>query len=207
MTVIEKLTELFSRFPGVGQRQAKRFVYYLLFQDKTFSESLIKEIEGLKKTIRVCEDCFRFFNESSIKKDSLCSICSNKNRDLSTLMVISYDNDLDNLEKSGVFKGRYFVLGGTVPILEKEPEKKIRLEKLKQRIKKLLDAGELKEIVLAMNFTPEGENTGEFIKKSLAPLLEKYSLKISTLGKGLSSGLELEYSDSETLKNALANRQ
>ncbi|TSC61105.1 MAG: recombination protein RecR [Parcubacteria group bacterium Gr01-1014_107] len=207
MSIIERLALLFTHFPGVGQRQAKRFVYFLLSQDKEFIENLAKEVVDLKKEVVVCPSCFRFFDKKpSSQAKSLCSICHDEARETGSLMVVSHPTDLENVEKSGVFKGKYFVLGGIVPILEKEPGKKIRLQDLRNKIKNLSEKKLIKEIILAMNFTPEGENTGEFLKKELAPLSQKYSFKISTLGKGLSSGLELEYSDSETLKNALINR-
>ena len=121
-------------------------------------------------------------------------------------MVVSNDIDLENIEKSGSFSGKYFVLGGTVPILDKSPRRKIRIDKLIAQVEKLAKKEELKEIILAMNFNPEGENTALFLKKELSPTIEKYNLKISSLGKGLSLGTELEYSDPETLKNAFENR-
>lgn len=118
-------------------------------------------------------------------------------------MVVAQDVDLENMEKSHAYEGYYFVLGGTVPILEKEPEKKIRIREL---FKKIEQSPELKEIILAMNLTADGENTEDYLKSSLSELASKKAIKISILGRGLSTGTELEYSDSETLKNALKNR-
>ena len=117
------------------------------------------------------------------------------------LLVVPRDVDLEAVEKSGSYAGRYFVLGGVVPLLDKEPEKRIRSKELAVRIKKGLENG-LKEIILAMNANQDGEHTAEFIK-------EKYQglpLIFSTLGRGLSTGAELEYADPETLKNALLHR-
>jgi recombination protein RecR len=91
-----------------------------------------------------------------------------------------------------------------VPILEPSPESKIRIKELLSMIE---TRGDLREIVLAVNANPEGENTGDYVKKMLAPLALKHNIKISMLGRGLSTGTELEYSDAETLKNALKNRQ
>lgn len=122
------------------------------------------------------------------------------------LLVVSRDVDYENIEKSRSFVGKYFVLGGNIPILEKEPESKIRSRELVALVEARAKNKTLKEVILALNVTPEGENTEMFLKKSLTPLSEKYAFKISELGRGLSTGLELEYSDAETIKNALLNR-
>jgi recombination protein RecR len=120
-------------------------------------------------------------------------------------MLVQRDTDLESVEKNGSFKGIYFVLGGSVPILEKEPEKKIRIKELKIFVDKKIKEG-LKEIILGVNWNPEGENTADYVKKYLKPTLEKHKIKTSHLGKGLSMGTELEYIDPDTLKNALQNR-
>lgn len=202
MNSIEKLTQIFSEFPGIGPRQARRFVYYLLTRTNGTLEELSKNISELKKDISVCLDCRRFY-EKKHDKQEFCKICSDPERDRGILMLVQRDIDLESIEKNGVFGGIYFVLGGSVPILEKEPEKKIRTKELESRIKK--DAG-LKEIILGVNWNPEGENTGIFVEKFLKPIAEEKKIKITHLGKGLSLGSELEYTDPDTLKNALKNR-
>ena len=117
-------------------------------------------------------------------------------------MVVERDADFENIEKSGAFGGKYFILGGKVPILEKNPEQKIRVTELKERVQDK----NLKEIVLALSVSPDGENTEKYVRELLSPIVEKKKIKISTLGRGLSTGIELEYPDSETLKNAFKNR-
>lgn len=121
-------------------------------------------------------------------------------------MIVSRDLDIENIEKAGEFRGRYFVLGGSLPILEKEPAKKIRIRELLNYLEKLGHGKHVGEIILATDFNPEGENTAEFVKKQIEPLSKKFGFKVSSLGKGLSLGTELEYSDPETIKNALKNR-
>ena len=200
MNSIERLTELLGKFPGIGPRQAKRFVYFLLTRSGGYTEDLIDAIQNLKGEIVQCGKCMRYFakNGSTAKT---CSICSDDTRDSALLMVVPRDIDLDSIEKSGSYNGYYFVLGGVVPILEKEPEKRIRNKELTVRIKNGLKDG-LKEMILAMNANNEGENTAEFIK-------QKYKgepLIFSVFGRGLSTGAELEYADSETLKNAFLHR-
>jgi recombination protein RecR len=203
MNSIQKLTEYFSEFPGIGPRQAKRFVYYLLTRHPEYINDFTRLIQELKKDIKICQSCFRFFQDS--QHTDTCSICASTSRDHSVRMIVSRDTDLDNIEKTRSFNGLYFVLGGSVPILEKNPENRIRSKELERIIKKDASLG-LKEIILAMNATPEGENTGEYIEHFLKPITSEHSIKISHLGKGISTGTELEYSDADTLKNALKNR-
>ncbi len=204
MDSINKLIEYFSEFPGIGPRQAKRFAYFLLTKNKSYLESLTKNITELKQSIRICGECFKFYTKDA-NDSPICNICKNVNRDNSIIMIVSRDVDLEIIEKSHSFNGKYFVLGGTVPILDKNPETRIRSRELLKRIE-VLD-GTLKEIILALNANSEGENTTDYLKSILSPVVTKHSIKISILGRGLSTGTELEYSDSDTIKNALKNRQ
>lgn len=189
---------MFSKFPGIGPRQAKRFVYYLLSRNPSYAEELVRNIQSLKAEIFQCSSCQRFFAKSG-QEARVCSICSDATRDNTMLMIVPRDADLEAVEKSGSFKGYYFVLGGVVPILEKEPERKIRLSELDARLN---GDKNIKEVILAMNANNDGENTADFIR-------ERYKGKgfvFSLLGRGLSTGAELEYSDPETLKNAFLHR-
>ena len=120
-------------------------------------------------------------------------------------MLVEKDVDLDNIERTKDYHGYYFVIGGKVPILDKNPGISIREKELKSVLEIRVNEG-LKEIILAFSVNPEGENTTQYVQKSIKPIIEKHNLKISTLGRGLSTGSELEYSDSETIKNALKNR-
>jgi len=117
-------------------------------------------------------------------------------------MVVEKDVDLENIERSGVYTGLYFVLGGSLPILESEPEKKIRGEELLKYVKN----SSFSEIVLALSANPDGDNTGAYLLKFLDKIAKKKKIKISQLGRGLSTGSELEYSDTETIKNAFNSR-
>lgn len=201
MNSLEKLEELFRKFPGIGPRQAKRFVYFLLTRNSSYIKELVALIEEIKKDTSVCTSCFRYFERRG--KEATCSICSNPNRDSSLLMVVSRDVDLENMEKAGEFNGLYFIIGGSLPILEKEPEKRIRINELLKIVGKRKN--DLKEIIIAMNTNTEGENTADYLQEKLAPLKES-GIKISTLGRGLATGAELEYADPETLRSAFKNR-
>ena len=202
MNSIDKLTEIFRSFPGIGPRQARRFVYYLLSRNGTYSQELVRAIENLKKEIIQCPGCLRHFAKNG-HVTSLCSICADDTRDNSMLMIVPRDIDLEAVERSGSYKGYYFVLGGTVPILEKEPEKKVRIKDLEAKIKNNPD---LKEVVLAMNANSDGEHTADYLKEKLSTLVQGSSLYISVLGRGLSTGAELEYADPETLRSAFLHR-
>ncbi len=200
MDPISKLTEYFKEFPGIGPRQAKRFVYFLLTKNPSYLEEISRLILSIKKSIRVCPLCFRFYQDEN---RSSCSICSNQNRDQNQLMIVSRDIDFEAIEKSKFYNGYYFILGGTIPILDKEPERKVRLNELFNR----LSTTSFSEIILSLNANAEGEHTADFIKDYLKNKFPDRNITISVLGRGLSTGTELEYSDADTIKNALKNRE
>jgi len=196
---IDKLAEIFKEFPGIGERQARRFVYFLMSRNNGYTENIAKLIADLKKETAQCKECYRFFILNN-KKEKVCEICSNASADSSILMVVEKDSDLESVKKSHVYHGKYFILGGLVPIVEKTTKSRVRIEELK---KKIGNSKELKEIILAFSLSPQGDHTDHYIRSELKDL----GTKISSLGRGLSTGTELEYSDNETLKNALKNRQ
>jgi len=202
MDIIEKLTENFKEFPGIGERQAKRFVYFLMSKNGNYIEDLSNSIKGLKKEIAQCKECFKFFINN--EKKELCEICANQNIDSSILMVVEKDSDLESINKSRIYNGKYFILGGLVPVVEKNTNKKIRIDEL---LKKIKNKKNLKEIILAFSLNPQGNHTDFYIRNQIKETTKSLGIKISSLGKGLSTGTELEYSDNDTLKNALKNRQ
>ncbi len=207
MDSLHHLEELFAKFPGIGPRQAKRFVYYLLNKSPSYIKEFTQLIEEVKKSTDECAQCHRIFVSNSNQKSKtalVCSICSDPSRDVSTLMVVARDSDFETVEKSGAYKGLYFILGGTVPVLDKEPDKRIRLKQLLEEVSER--GSKLKEIILSLNTTPDGEHTANIVKEALQKVTKNLPLNISVLGRGLSTGAELEYVDGETIKNALQNR-
>jgi recombination protein RecR len=210
MDITERLTEVFKEFPGIGERQAKRFVYFLMHKNPAYAENLCKLISELKKDVAQCKECFRFFVKT--KNESVCDICSDPHIDASVLMIVEKDSDLESIRKSRVYQGKYFILGGLVPIVEKNTKSRVRIEELKKKIASEarpseLGLASLQEIILAFSISPQGDHTDQYVREQLKELTEKLGTKISSLGKGLSTGTELEYSDNDTLKNALKNRQ
>jgi len=119
-------------------------------------------------------------------------------------MLVEKDIDLDNVERIGNYKGYYFVLGGTIPVAE-QYNAHLHTKELVETVKTRAASG-LKEIILAFSASPDGENTASLVRKELEPLAKEHGLIISMLGRGLSTGAELEYADPDTIKNALKNR-
>jgi len=206
MENIEKLTEYFRGFPGIGPRQARRFVYFLLTRDSEYIKGLLDNIKEVRGSVKACTDCLRFF--TSRTGSSLCEICSSKTRDESMLLIVAKDVDLEIIEKSHAYNGFYFILGGNIQLLDKYPERRARINELNKILERKINAGKLKEIILSFSVNSEGDHTAEFIKDWLK---EKFGerikdTKISILGRGLSSGTEIEYSDGNTIKAAILNR-
>ena len=209
MNPIESLTNLFERFPGIGPRQARRFVQYLLSTNPSVRAELAEHIRGLGNNTTQCKECFRWFVRNQSQSE-LCTICGNTRRDKTTLFVVEKDADIENVERSG-FKGLYFVLGGTIALASEEPEKHIRLRELLRRVEQKATTPSvthqnLQEVILGLSATSEGDHTRLILQEKLRPIAEGLNFKISSLGRGLSTGSELEYADPDTIESALNSR-
>lgn len=192
---IQNLIDEFAKLPSVGPRQAARFVFHLLNQPKEEIEKFGKKLFVLKK-INYCDFCNR-----AIETDKFCDVCKNKNRDRATICIVEKDTDIESIEKTKRYDGIYYVIG-----IEDEKKQLANLKKLITRIKK--SGKELKEIVLATDATTEGETIALYAARQLEELKKTYpELKITRLGRGLSTGSELEYMDEDTLANALLGRK
>lgn len=206
MDPIQKLTVLFEKFPGIGPRQARRFVQYLLAEQQGYRFNLADTIRTLGSQTTQCKQCFRWFVKSP-EKSTLCTTCASAIRDKSIIFIVEKDADIDNVERSG-FRGLYFVLGGAIPLASEEPERHIRLRELLYRVEQ--DAAQenrLQEIILGLSATTEGDHTRRILQEKLLPIAEGLHFKISSLGRGLSTGSELEYADPDTISSALNSRQ
>ncbi len=200
---IQNLIDEFAKLPSVGPRQAARFVFHLLNQPKEEIEKFGKKFFVLNK-IRYCEFC-----NKAIETDKLCDICKDKNRERSTICIVEKDTDIESLEKTKRYNGIYCVLG-----IEDEKKQLANLKKLIERIKKSHSTSsgqankELKEIIIATDATTEGETIALYSARQLEELKKIHpGLKITRLGRGLSTGSELEYMDEDTLTNALLGRK
>jgi len=202
---IQKLIDLFSKFPTVGPRTAARFVFYLIKTPQEEIEKLIKTIEELKEKMKICSLCSRSFEGEK----ELCPICSDPKRDKAVICIVEKEVDLESIEKTKKYHGLYFVLD------KKEEEIEQRVERLIERIKgepafaraptsaEATTGKSAGEVILALNPTIEGKTTSLLIQRKLKNL----EIKTTHLGCGLPMGGELEYADEETLSSALESRR
>jgi recombination protein RecR len=204
MDAIERLTALFEKFPGIGPRQARRFVQYLLSTSPAIRSELAEHIKRLGAESRQCTLCYRWFTKDN-QGNERCPICANPAREAAIVFVVEKDADIENVERSG-FRGLYFVLGGTIALATEEPEKFVRLRELLRRVEEDASALKLNELILGLSATTEGDHTREILQEKLRPLSQTLNFRISSLGRGLSTGSELEYADPDTIAQALGNR-
>ena len=203
---VQKLVDLFVKFPTVGPRTARRFAFYLIKSNEKEIDNLIDAIKNLKNKIKLCDLCGKSF-ESEGQNGNLCAICSDIRRDKTLLCIVEKEVDLEVIEKTNQFSGLYFIWD-----INGEEE---QLKKLASRAKKEA----LKEIILALNPTLDGrqlalkiqrnlESTGIHPVKSAEGGAEQFDrVKITQLGRGLPVGGEIEYADEETITSALTGRR
>jgi recombination protein RecR len=192
---IQNLIDEFAKLPSVGPRQAARFVFHLLDQPKEEIEKFAKKLFILKK-VKQCAFCNRF-----TEFPTLCEICKNIHRNRTAICIVEKDTDIESIEKTKRYNGIYYVIGA-----EDEKLQLARLKNLISRIKK--SNKDLKEIIIATDATTEGETIALYSARHLEELKKSYpELKITRLGRGLSTGSELEYMDEDTLANALLGRK
>jgi len=206
MNDLEKLIRVFERFPGVGTRQARRFAYHVLSLPDQDVRDLQTYLDSVRNSVIECTECRRYFTTHH-DSGTVCEVCRDQDRDRQKLIVVAHDNDFQAIERSGVYDGLYFVLGGTIPLLSEGEIKRVRINGLKQLVAARIAVDKLSEIILGFPVNPDGENTARFVQKQLTELLDRNNIKIAQLGRGLSTGSELEYADAETLKNAFGNRR
>jgi recombination protein RecR len=195
---IKKVIDIFLGFPTVGSRTATRFAFHLAKQNKKETKELLEAIIEIKNKIKTCSFCFNVF-ESENNDSLFCEICSDKTRNKKTVCVVEKETDIEPIEQTKKYKGLYFVLGGSLSPLRKESFKKIRIKELIERIKE----NDFQEIIVATNFTPQGESTALYLERTIKPL----KVKTTRLAKGLPTGSELEYIDQETLSSSLEGRK
>src|SRR3989344_1260312 len=170
MNPLDLLVDLFERFPGIGPRQARRFVQYLLSATPGVRAELAENIKRLGSQTSQCKKCYRWFVKDS-GKNGLCSICINTRREESVLFVVEKDADIENVERSG-FRGLYFCLGGTIPLASEEPQKHIRLRELVKRVEEEGSSLKLQELILGLSATTEGDHTKQILQEKLRPISE-----------------------------------
>ena len=196
---IERLAKLFERFPGIGPRQAQRFVQYLLRGSPAIRRELVDAMQSLGGSVHQCPSCMRYHTSEGKE----CGICVNPQRSSTQLAVVASDADLLALERSGTFRGQYFVLGGTIS-LASEKTNGLRISQLLESVQSRVSKG-MTEIILAFPANPEGDATAVRVREDI--LEHSPNIVVTALGRGLSTGSELEYADSETIRSAIDSRR
>jgi len=199
------LIHLFSKFPGIGKRQAARFAYFLMDQPIGYIENLTQSMHHLKKHLKQCPESFQSFIDPN-PDIVLSPLLRDPTRTMRELMVVVRQQDLDAIENHGVYKGQYFILGNMAPMIDTDMEKHVKIRELESIIKKRGEVTILREVILATPANPEGDYTANIIIGRIKELCKQSGIKISRLGRGLSTGSELEYIDSDTLSSALSSR-
>lgn len=190
---LEQLIESLRCLPGVGPRSALRMAYYLLQRDRKGANGLALALSEALETVGHCQLCNNF------SEQPICPLCASGKRDTSLLCVVEMPTDLVMLEQTQSYNGLYFVLMGRLSPLDGVGPKEVNLDKL---LKRTLN-GVVKEVILATNYTVEGEATAHYISE----LLKARNIAISRIARGLPMGGEIEYVDSGTLAQALVERR
>ena len=216
---IKDFINIFSKLPGIGPRQTTRLAFWLLHQKKELQNDFYRTFTNLFSKTQVCPNCFFVSEKEQEKKssdDKLCKICKDSQRDLSIICVVEKETDLLSIEKINKYRGTYHILGGLiseigvplkgVPIKGENKKLELTIPQLLLRIKKSARSKPLiKEVILALNQTSEGNLTTYCLEKSIKDL--KLNIKVTKLARGLPQGGEVEFADSETLINALEGRK
>lgn len=181
-----------GKLPGIGRKTALRLALHLLRQDEAESVALGEAIINMRKNIRYCKICH------NISESEICEICSDRSRDSSIICVVENIKDLLTIESTREHYGLYHVLGGVISPLEGVSPSDLQIQSLIERIA----AGGIREVILALSPTMEGDTTNFYISRKLAP----YNVEISMLARGVSIGNDLEYTDELTLGRSIVNR-
>jgi len=202
----QKLIKNFSSLPSIGPKHAERLVLFLFKKTKTEIEEFSENLLDIKN-LRICQRCY------NVSEGEFCQICANSKRDQQTICVVEEPLDILSIERTHAFSGVYHVLGGVITATEKDNT--LKISELLNRIKK----ENTQEVILATNPTTEGDATALYLKRKLqqmevspvksgsAAAPQSSRVKITRLGRGLSTGADLEYADEITLSEALTNRK
>ncbi|WP_298292162.1 recombination mediator RecR [Thiomonas sp.] len=190
---LDALVEALRQLPGVGPKSAARMAYHLLEHDREAASRIARALDAALGAVRRCARC------NTLTEDAVCSICADAQRDARQLCVVEGPADLAALEQTLTYRGLYFVLMGRISPLDGLGPKEIGLERLIERA----TDGVVQEVILATNFTNEGEATAHVIAEMLRPR----GLRVTRLARGVPAGAELEYVDLGTIARALVDRR
>ncbi len=190
--LLENVVNELSRLPGIGKRTALRLALHILNEDEMYAKRLGDSIIEMRKNIKFCKKC------NNISDSDICEICANHKRDENTLCVVEDTRDVMAIENTAQYNGLYHVLGGIINPMEGIGPNDINISKLIERI----NTEDIKEIILALPATVEGDTTNFYIYK----LVKNFDIKVSVIARGVAIGDELEYIDEITLGRSIVNR-
>jgi recombination protein RecR len=190
---VQDLIEELGRLPGIGPKSAQRLAFHLLAADPADAERLARAIVVVKEKVRFCARCFNY------SEQELCRICRDARRDPSVLCVVEEPRDIQAIEKTGEFRGRYHVLGGAISPIDGIGPDQLHCRELFAR----LSEEDVTEVVLATNPNTEGEATASYLARLLKPM----DVRVSRIASGLPVGGDLEYADEVTLSHAFTGRR
>jgi recombination protein RecR len=190
--LLERAVKEFSKLPGIGKKTAMRLVLYLLRQDASMTDAFAAALTTLRHEVKYCRVCH------NISDTDVCRLCANPQRDAATICVVENVRDVMAIEATQQFHGLYHVLGGVISPMDGVGPGDLELESLIKRV----EAGDIKEVIVALSTTMEGDTTGFYIYRKL----EHTGVRMSTIARGISVGDELEYADEITLGRSIVNR-
>ena len=190
--LVERAVEQLSSLPGIGRKSALRLALHMLTSSEKDIHTFAEALTEMRDHIIYCKRCY------NISDTELCSICSNPNRDASTLCVVRHVGDVMSIENTAQYRGLYHVLGGVISPIDGVGPEDLRIAELIERI----DAGGIDEVILALGTTMEGDTTNFFINRALSGR----GVKVSVIARGVAVGDEIEYADEVTLGRSILNR-
>ncbi|HKB42550.1 MAG TPA: recombination mediator RecR [Gemmataceae bacterium] len=190
---IAKLTEELGKLPGIGPKTAERLTHFLLAAPRADVLALADALRAIKEQIRRCSQC------CNLTEGERCALCADPRRDASLVCVVEQPRDLGALERAGTYRGLYHVLHGRLAPLENVGPERLTIDRLQRRVQ----AGGVKEVIMATNPTLEGDGTALYLASLLAP----YGVRVTRLARGLASGSVLEFANSQMLADALEGRR
>jgi recombination protein RecR len=196
---LRRLTQLFARLPGVGEKTAQRYLLFLLTTDEALARELAQELGELHTRVRPCTRCGNLADLDTPGDEPVCAICRDTRRDPHLLCVVARVHDLVAIERAGTMRGRYFVLGKLLSPLEGIGPEELPIPRLIARIRH----EEVTEIIVATPPSVDGEATALLLKRELAPL----GVSLTRIASGVPHGGDLEFADPITMSRALAGRQ
>ena len=191
--LLERAVTEFAKFPGIGRKTALRLVLHLLRREESDVESFTTAVSKLRREVRYCRVCH------NISDSDVCPICSDPRRDTATICVVENIQDVMAVENTQQFQGLYHVLGGVISPMDGIGPGDLEIDSLVERVRE----GGVKEVILALSSTMEGDTTNFYIFRKLAPFTE---VKLTIIARGISVGDELEYTDEVTLGRSILNR-